>query len=122
MRNSRLAEEKRLLQFILEDKETLIPQDSFKKSTIRNLLAYKLIKPASKGACTLTEKGRYIKRMTSNPRVELYSRGNYVLDLQLNNKEEVTEVEKPVRSRSISSFVTLVISAIMMPFHLLRTT
>lgn len=121
MRNSRLKEEKRLLQFLDEEQPTEVPQDVFKRKTVKELQAYKLIEITASGACMLTEKGRYIKRMTSNPKIELHSRGNYILDLQFEKERQPLKEIKQAKTRRSASIFTAIVSAVLLPFQLLRT-
>ena len=68
------------LKFMKEERENVIPQDSFSDSTLDELEKFKLIKKLSNGKYILTEKGAYAKQLGAFRYIEMKKSENYFSD------------------------------------------
>ncbi|CAN5158596.1 hypothetical protein BH23BAC2_BH23BAC2_23430 [soil metagenome] len=65
------------LNYIKEEKENSIPQDSFQEATLIELEKYKLIERRPNGKYVITEKGSYAKQLGAFRYIEMKKSENY---------------------------------------------
>lgn len=71
------------LKYMKEEKENVIPQDSFSKATLNELEKFKLIEKLSNGKYVITEKGKYAKQLGAFRYIEMKKSETYFSDFSV---------------------------------------
>lgn len=76
------------LKYMKEEKENVIPQDSFSNATMEELEKFSLIKKLPNGKYIITEKGSYAKQLGAFRYIEMKKSENYFSDFSTEKYNE----------------------------------
>lgn len=76
------------LKYMKEEKENIIPQDSFSSATLAELEKFKLIEKLPNGKYVITEKGSYAKQLGAFRYIEMKKSENYFSDFSAERYNE----------------------------------
>lgn len=83
------------LRYIREERENVIPQDSFREDTLNELEDFNLIKKLPNGTYTITEQGLYARKMGAYQYIEMKKSEKFFSDYspeKYNSKKKLIDV------------------------------
>lgn len=100
------------LKYMKEEKENVIPQDSFSNSTLNELEKFKLVEKLPNGKYIITEKGSYAKQLGAFRYIEMKKSENYFSDFSTEKYND--------NKRLIDTTYLLVLGLLLILFIILK--